>query len=123
MSQARDTSRFSRPSQFFTTNSVLVATARCACVSACTASRTAAGAQRLFSQSQKPPAAGARIVYCDGAWDMFHAGHIATLEKAKKVGRMGCGGLAAERRSGRAAVAVPVFCLLMLRARVRWATT
>jgi len=65
MSQMRDAPRFvNRPSTFFTTNSII----------------------RQFSQNQKPPAPGARIVYCDGAWDMFHAGHISTLKKAKSMG-------------------------------------
>eukprot|EP00929_Paragymnodinium_shiwhaense_P039571 TRINITY_DN20776_c0_g1_i1.p1 TRINITY_DN20776_c0_g1~~TRINITY_DN20776_c0_g1_i1.p1 ORF type:complete len:495 (+),score=101.43 TRINITY_DN20776_c0_g1_i1:146-1630(+) len=27
-----------------------------------------------------------RVVYVDGAWDMFHEGHITLLEKAKKLG-------------------------------------
>lgn len=41
---------------------------------------------RLFGAGVKPPTADQRVVYIAGAWDMFHAGHIETLEKAKKCG-------------------------------------
>ncbi len=37
----------------------------------------------LNIQSQVPKDTD-RVVYLAGAWDMFHAGHIETLEKAKK---------------------------------------
>ncbi|EER13500.1 Ethanolamine-phosphate cytidylyltransferase, putative [Perkinsus marinus ATCC 50983] len=34
-------------------------------------------------EAQKP---GQRVVYIDGAFDMFHAGHISTLKKARELG-------------------------------------
>ena len=37
----------------------------------------------MFIENQPP---GARIVYVDGTWDMFHAGHIKFLENARKEG-------------------------------------
>ena len=39
---------------------------------------------RLFSVGMNPPQKGQRIIYMDGSWDMFHYGHIKTLEKVKK---------------------------------------
>jgi ethanolamine-phosphate cytidylyltransferase len=33
----------------------------------------------------KSPTKGERVIYIDGAWDMFHCGHVAFLEEAKKV--------------------------------------
>ena len=41
---------------------------------------------RLFSAGVKAPDDGMSIIYIDGSWDMFHAGHISILEKAKKRG-------------------------------------
>ena len=41
---------------------------------------------RLFSAGVKAPEKGMRIVYVDGSWDMFHAGHISFLKKAKEQG-------------------------------------
>lgn len=29
---------------------------------------------------------GAKVIYIDGAWDMFHSGHIKTLERARAMG-------------------------------------
>jgi ethanolamine-phosphate cytidylyltransferase len=31
-----------------------------------------------------------RVIYLDGAWDMFHPGHVALLEIAKKVTALSC---------------------------------
>ena len=41
---------------------------------------------RLFGAGVKQPKSGDCVVYLAGGWDMFHAGHIATLEKARKLG-------------------------------------
>lgn len=41
---------------------------------------------RLFSDDCSAPAEGARIVYVDGGWDMFHAGHVAFLQAASQLG-------------------------------------
>eukprot|EP01062_Namystynia_karyoxenos_P056291 TRINITY_DN47255_c0_g1_i1.p1 TRINITY_DN47255_c0_g1~~TRINITY_DN47255_c0_g1_i1.p1 ORF type:complete len:588 (+),score=183.33 TRINITY_DN47255_c0_g1_i1:140-1765(+) len=59
-----DAFRTQQPSRFLTTNTIL----------------------QLFSAGCRPPPKGARIVYMDGAWDMFHAGHIETLGKARELG-------------------------------------
>jgi len=40
---------------------------------------------QFAGQKQKPPA-GARVVYVDGGWDMFHAAHVHLLEAAAKLG-------------------------------------
>jgi ethanolamine-phosphate cytidylyltransferase len=41
---------------------------------------------RLFSQGFKPPPPNAKVVYIDGAFDLFHAGQISMLEKARELG-------------------------------------
>ena len=41
---------------------------------------------REFSRGMKSPSEGAKIVYVDGAWDMFHAGHIDLLRQARDFG-------------------------------------
>lgn len=41
---------------------------------------------RLFSAGMKSPKPGMRIIYIDGAWDMFHCGHVSILKEAKKRG-------------------------------------
>ena len=41
---------------------------------------------RLFSAGVKAPEPGMNIIYMDGSWDMFHAGQISILQKAKKMG-------------------------------------
>jgi ethanolamine-phosphate cytidylyltransferase len=38
-----------------------------------------------FAGNKDPPP-GARVVYIDGGWDMFHAGHIRILEIARQKG-------------------------------------
>lgn len=53
-----------RPSKFLTTNRML----------------------RLFSAGNKDPPSNANIVYIDGAFDMFHPGHVELLQKAKSLG-------------------------------------
>lgn len=41
---------------------------------------------RLFSAGMKSPKSGMKVIYIDGAWDMFHCGHVSILEEAKKRG-------------------------------------
>jgi ethanolamine-phosphate cytidylyltransferase len=41
---------------------------------------------RLFSAGVKPPEEGMRVTYVDGAWDMFHCGHVKFLEEVSKRG-------------------------------------
>lgn len=41
---------------------------------------------RLFSSGMKSPLKGMRIIYMDGAWDMFHCGHVSILKEAKQRG-------------------------------------
>ena len=41
---------------------------------------------RLFSTGCGDPPPGSRVVYVDGGWDMFHAGHVAFLEAAQALG-------------------------------------
>jgi ethanolamine-phosphate cytidylyltransferase len=45
---------------------------------------------RLFSAGMKSPKKGDKVIYIDGAWDMFHCGHVAFLEEAKKVRSVVC---------------------------------
>lgn len=39
-----------------------------------------------FSQPHKTPPKGAKIVYIDGAWDLFHAGHVDLLKAVRQYG-------------------------------------
>ncbi|GBG31288.1 Ethanolamine-phosphate cytidylyltransferase [Hondaea fermentalgiana] len=57
-------SGFFRPSRFLTTSRML----------------------RIFSAGARDPPPGARVVYIDGAWDMFHMGHVKTLQRARELG-------------------------------------
>lgn len=41
---------------------------------------------RLFSVGVREPPAEAVVVYIAGAWDMFHAGHTAILQRARQLG-------------------------------------
>ena len=40
----------------------------------------------LYSSGCAPPPPGARVVYVDGGWDMFHAGHVEFLKAARALG-------------------------------------
>jgi ethanolamine-phosphate cytidylyltransferase len=40
---------------------------------------------QLFSAGVQAPTAGMRVVYIDGAWDLFHPGHVAMLKVAREV--------------------------------------
>lgn len=40
---------------------------------------------QLFSHDIQAPKPGSRIVYIDGAWDLFHPGHVCTLKAAQEV--------------------------------------
>ena len=40
---------------------------------------------RLFSAGVKAPEKHLKVIYVDGAWDMFHCGHVSFLNKAKQV--------------------------------------
>lgn len=39
-----------------------------------------------FAGEPRAPKPGDRVVYCDGTFDMFHAGHIETLRRARERG-------------------------------------
>ena len=41
---------------------------------------------RLFASGCAQPPKGARVVYVDGGWDMFHAGHVDLLRRARSLG-------------------------------------
>mmetsp|Transcript_22068 Transcript_22068/g.32607 ORF Transcript_22068/g.32607 Transcript_22068/m.32607 type:complete len:458 (-) Transcript_22068:112-1485(-) len=41
---------------------------------------------RLFGAGTKAPLPSMKVVYLDGAFDMFHCGHVALLEEARKYG-------------------------------------
>jgi len=41
---------------------------------------------RLFSAGVKAPTKEQKVIYIDGAWDMFHCGHVSILKKAKQRG-------------------------------------
>jgi ethanolamine-phosphate cytidylyltransferase len=40
---------------------------------------------QLFSAGVKAPARGMHVVYIDGAWDLFHPGHVSILKAARQV--------------------------------------
>lgn len=43
----------------------------------------------LFSDDIQAPPPGARIVYIDGSWDLFHPGHVCILKAAREVSTVG----------------------------------
>lgn len=61
---SKSTGEFNRKSNFLTT------------------SRTV----RLFGAGVKAPVAENKVIYLHGSWDMFHAGHVSILEKARSLG-------------------------------------
>jgi ethanolamine-phosphate cytidylyltransferase len=40
---------------------------------------------QLFSAGVKAPTKGMRVIYIDGAWDLFHPGHVSILKAAREV--------------------------------------
>lgn len=64
LADASNSSGFFRPSRFLTTSRML----------------------RIFSAGTRDPPPGAKVVYIDGAWDMFHMGHVKTLQMARELG-------------------------------------
>ena len=40
---------------------------------------------QLFSADVRSPTEAMRVIYIDGAWDLFHPGHVAILKAARKV--------------------------------------
>ena len=64
LQQAQEGAAFYRRSRFLTTSRMI----------------------RLFSAGMRagPPHRDSKVVYIDGSWDMFHAGHIKTLKKIKE---------------------------------------
>lgn len=44
----------------------------------------------LFSDDIQAPQPGSRIVYIDGAWDLFHPGHVCILKEAREVSQLYC---------------------------------
>lgn len=40
---------------------------------------------KLFSADVRTPTKDMRVIYIDGAWDLFHPGHVAVLKAAKEV--------------------------------------
>lgn len=48
---------------------------------------------RLFSAGVRAPSSRSKIVYIDGSWDMFHAGHVSLLKEARKYGDYVIGGV------------------------------
>jgi len=41
---------------------------------------------RSFAAGCNAPPLGAKVVYVDGGWDMFHAGHVDFLKRARELG-------------------------------------
>lgn len=42
---------------------------------------------QLFSADVRSPTKAMRVVYIDGAWDLFHPGHVAMLKAAREVSK------------------------------------
>lgn len=43
---------------------------------------------QLFSAGVHAPRADQKVIYVDGAWDLFHPGHVSFLKEAKKVSKL-----------------------------------
>jgi ethanolamine-phosphate cytidylyltransferase len=64
----------------------------------------------LFSDGRKPEP-GQRVVYIDGAFDLFHYGHVEALRQAKALGDFLVVGIYEEdvvRRLNRTSVQIPI---------------
>jgi cytidyltransferase-like protein len=64
----------------------------------------------LFSTHSKPGKED-KVVYIDGSWDLFHAGHITMLERARSLGDYLIVGVFSDADAARIASEVKVMTL------------